>query len=93
MSELHLNHYDDESFFTVEAYDSEAQHTLATLGATHVRDNLYRLPVAQVVPFLAQRFKLDVAGFVHRHLTDEQREARRQNMAAARAKRWAKTTS
>jgi hypothetical protein len=89
MSELHLNHYDDETFFTVDVYDAEATNALKELGATHIRDNLYRLPVNQVVDFLARHFKLDDAG--HRHVSEAQKKARSENLALARARRWAKT--
>ena len=93
MSELHLSHYDEEQFFAIDAYDSEAVTLLKGLGAAHVRDNLYRLPAAQVVTFLARRFKLDVAGHTHRHISDEQRKARSENMRKARAQRWMQTAN
>jgi hypothetical protein len=91
MSELHISHYDDEQFFTIDAYDPEAVNVLKALNATHVHDNLYRLPRCQVVTFLASRFKLSVVGHGHRSISDAQREARRKSLALARAQRWAKT--
>jgi hypothetical protein len=91
MSELHLSQYDDEPFFTIDAYDSEAVNLLKALDAAHIRDNLYRLPIHQVVTFLARRFKLDVVNHTHRQISEAQRAARRKSLAQARAQRWAKT--
>jgi hypothetical protein len=89
-SELHIAHYDDEPTMTIEAHDTEARTILRDLAATHLRDNLYRLPVEQAVQFLARRFKVDVQTTGHRPTTEAQREARRQSLAQARAKRWGK---
>jgi hypothetical protein len=90
-SELHIAHYDDEPTMTIEAHDAEATTILKELGATHIRDHLYRLPVNQVVTFLARRFKLVATSKRHRLITDEQRKARSENMRKARAQRWMPT--
>jgi hypothetical protein len=91
-SELHLNHYDDEDTMTIDAYDTEALAILHQLSATHLRDNLYRLPVEQAVQFLTRRFHLDVRTTHRQPVSEAQREARRNSLAQARARRWAKAT-
>lgn len=86
MSEILIQHFDNESFATVEAIDDDAIRILRNLDAQHITDARYRLPVGKVPLFWAQRFGLALTE--KQPITDAQRAKRSENMKRARAKRW-----
>lgn len=89
MSELLIHQYDDEVFVIIETYeDAAALSVLRQMQAENAGDNRYRLPVDKLGEFCDRRFGIERPGHRRSSITESQREARRRNMAAVRAKRW-----
>lgn len=90
MSELLIHHYDDEEFVTVEAIGGDVARILRELGAQHITDARYRLPVERLGEFCDLRFGVERLMTRKPPVSDEQRRVRSENMRRAQAKRWAK---
>lgn len=90
MSELLIHHYDDEAFVTVEAIGGDCARILRDLGAQHVVDARYKLPVEKLGEFCDRRFGVERVTYRKPPITDEQRAARSLNMKRAIMARWAK---
>lgn len=87
--EIHISHYDNEGFASIEFVGDGVGRILQSLGAQRVNANRYRLPVAKLGEFCDCRFGVQRVGYRKPAITDAQREARRENMRRAQAKRWA----
>lgn len=86
-SELHIQHYDDEGFATIDAIGGDYAAILGELGAQEVGDGRYRLPIAKLGEFCDRRFGVERKPPV----TDEQRRVRSENMKRARESRWSQS--
>lgn len=92
-TEIHITHYDNEGFATIDIVGDALVAILCDLGAQRVKDSRYRLPVDKLGEFCDQRFGVQRAAHRELRITDAQRQARSENMKRAQAQRWAGRTN
>ena len=90
-SELLIHHFDQDGFATVEVVGANMTRLLRELGAEHVGDARYRLPVTRLGEFCDRRFGVErTVEYAKPPVTEAQRTARQANARKAAAARLAK---
>ena len=85
--ERHLSHYDNETAWTLEAYDNKSVDILRSVGAQQLGANTWQLSPQQLIAYVAALHGIAVeTGKRKRQISDELRERKRQQLAAARSK-------
>lgn len=87
-NERHVSNYDDDSNWQVEAHDNRSAMILRSLGATEVKaPALFTVTPMQLIRYVAQFHGIDIeTSKKRRHLSEEVKERKRQQLAAARSK-------
>ena len=86
-NERHLRNYDNENVWTLEAYDNKSADLLQGIGARQLSANTWQLTPQQLIGYVAGLHGIAVeTGKQRRQISEELRERKRQQLAAARAK-------
>lgn len=94
-----IHHYDNEQVWTVDAYDRRMIAAMREAGAVEMPSQidgvLFRVDAKQLIQYIADTSGLIVEFRTRRRqqLSDEQRELRRQRMAAMNAQKQASFTT
>jgi hypothetical protein len=87
-NERHAANYDDESTWRIDAYDNRSAAILRSVGAVEVRPGrMFDCTPLQLINYIAALHGVSVeTGKKRRHLSEETKERKRQQLAAARSK-------
>lgn len=90
-TEQHISHYDDENTWRLTAYDNKSAGILQSLGAVFVADAgvgvTFDCTPMQLINYIAALHGITIeTGKKKRNLSEEAKERKRQQLAAARSK-------
>lgn len=90
-TEQHISHYDNENVWRVVAYDNKSADILQALGAVEVKDAgagaTFDCTALQMINYIARLHGITIeTGQKKRHLSEEAKERKRQQLATARSK-------